>query len=135
MSEYTYTNIFADDPETVREYVHIPGLVRECGSHLYCRSGGDIRDDVRSRLLDEQDSNLMYGYPIDVSLERDDIVGYVLIDRMEDTSNTHETELHKVKAFNGSNKIDQKNITDDISATKTKQYYEQKHDLNPTLTL
>lgn len=131
MSEYTYVNVFTENPEMARSYLSINGYMTERDEYVFIRCGGDEREKVRSEILDEYGSFVM-DYPVEITgVNRRDVIATVFLDRMEDTGGSHQTELYKVYAFEGVDKIDKKYIPDDDpDATQTEEYYLDRHNLN-----
>jgi hypothetical protein len=98
---------------------------------------GKHRSDKLKRELFEAKNSLNYSAPISLSKDfsEGEVVCLVLIDEMEDTGNSHRTELFKVSAFEEVVKIDEYETTETSpKPTKTYDYYTSTHNLNPKLT-
>lgn len=140
MSEYTYVNIFTNHPTEVRSEILLGGYKRVYNRDgldlVYIRLGGDKRDLAESQLLDEKNSDIIYSIPPKGNLEMGDFVAYILIDKMEDTGNSHRTMLYRVEAYEEPKKIDEEYISDaSLDAEEVEDYYADSYNLSPRLTL
>lgn len=138
MSTYTYVNIFTEFSQSVRSNISLRGYTniysRGSLDLVFVRMGGDARETVETKLLGDMNGSLVYCAPVDARLEDGDSVGYVLIDKMEDTGNSHRTKLYSVSAFQDSKLIDNHdNLDDDIVASQTQEHYDDEHDLDVKL--
>lgn len=131
MSKYTYINILSEYVDTI-EYQSKLGLnlreserIQNC---LFARIGGwkNNFDGILS-----ENSWLVYDVPIHLSseVEDGDKIATVLIDRFEDTGNSHRTHLYEVRAYDSVHKVTEKEIIDDRVGEKTESYYKENHDI------
>lgn len=103
MSEYTYVNIFSENPrglEIIIEDVSYKSYVNSSGDRLFARIGKDQREKLREKLTE-------------ICWEVDKNFTYAVICRMEDTGNTHEFEVYE--------------FTDDFNPENLKKIYSGKN--------
>lgn len=131
MSKYTYVNIFSEHTETIKRQSKLGVTLRNSErvqNRLFARVGG-WENDTDDILSDE--NWLVYDVPIHSSAEIDegDEVATVLIDKFEDTGNTHTTYLYEVYAYDSVRKVAEKEIVDDRVGEKTEEYYKENYGL------
>lgn len=141
MSEYTIINFIpegrsADEFEWPIESATDSRFVRtRCrNSVVLARLGGDKRSKTKTNLISDAEGELIYDTPIEVGADTGEFLGYLVIGYYEDTGDHHETELYKVNAFEGADKIDEKEIHSDRTGEKTDEYYSDAHNLLTAIT-
>lgn len=136
MSQYTYANLFTESPQDLRNCIIAKGYIATKKNLVFIRQGKHRMDELKENLFHSERS-LVYSAPVTLSkdFEEGDILCYVLFDEMEDTGNTHTTELYRVEAFQGVVQVDEFE-TAETSPTPANviEYYEDKHNLTPNVT-
>lgn len=124
--------MFSEYTDTIKRECRFGYNLRESEgvqNRLFARIGG-WNDDIDK--MHGNDSRLVYDVPIQLSskVEEGDKIATLLIDKFEDTGDSHKTRLYEVHAYDSARKVTEKDINDDRDGEKTESYYERNHGLD-----